>query len=119
MNMGAKLLTVSPKKVYKLAAKGLNKGMICKGLGISYPTLDRMLNDNIEIFEALKEGTDAAIQQVEDSLFNQAISEKSVVASIFYLKNKAPDRYKDTHDVNHTGDLKISVGTMSAPKDIN
>jgi hypothetical protein len=108
--MGAPIKHIDPKEVYKLAAQGLNKGMICQGLNVDYKTFDRRMKDNSEISTALKRGQDASIQTVENTLYTMATSGKHVVATIFFLKNANPDKYKDVHDVKHTGNLNITTG---------
>jgi len=51
---------------------------------------------------------DSRTQVVEDALYKNALN-GNIVAQIFWLKNRAPDRWKDKYDQNIAGDIKIKV----------
>jgi hypothetical protein len=81
-----------------LAGQGLTKYQIAICLGISNTTLKTKQKTNAAFLSAIKEGQAQGIQKVTNHLFTQ--SEKgNVTASIFYLKNRAPDEWHDRKEI--------------------
>ena len=67
------------------------------------------MNKNPEIAAAIKKEKKKSIDMVENALFKSAIS-GNVTAMIFYLKNRAPERYKDRVDNNiNTDNMDIKL----------
>lgn len=62
-----------------------------------------------ELAEALKEGKEEADNNVENALYNAAIS-GNIAAMIFYLKNRRRDSWKDKPEVEQE---KISVPVVN------
>jgi hypothetical protein len=116
------------KLIYEMASNGFTKAEIAKKLGISVRKLGKMMADYEELESAYEEGLSESIRQVEQSLFKRAIGynvterkkritvgqfgeqyvreeeiERHVPADvnaiIFYLKNRAPDRWTDKHEL--------------------
>ena len=77
-----------------LASQGLTKEQIAQCLGIGSTTLFEKQKEYPEFAESIKRGQALGIQKVTNHLFEQ--SEKGITtATIFYLKNRAPDEWKD------------------------
>ena len=84
---------------------------IDKKMGISVTTVYDWMNKDPKIAAAIKKGRDKSIDMVENALFKSAIN-GNVTAMIFYLKNRAPERYKDRVDNNintNNMDIKLKI----------
>ena len=93
------------------STQGLYIKDIAAKMGISVSTVYDWMNKNPEIAAAIKKGRDKSIDMVENALFKSAIS-GNVTAMIFYLKNRAPERYKDRVDKNISTDnmdIKLKI----------
>ena len=91
------------------STQGLYIKDIAAKMGISVTTVYDWMNKNPEIAAAIKKGRDKSIDMVENALFKSAIS-GNVTAMIFYLKNRAPERYKDRVDNNiNTDNMDIKL----------
>jgi len=88
---------VHPKKVERLAARGLTQEQICAALGICVDTMIRRKRESSELVEAINRGQAAGIATVANALFEQATKGKNTAAAIFYLKNRAG--WKDKLDI--------------------
>ena len=93
------------------STQGLYIKDIAAKMGISVSTVYDWMNKNPEIAAAIKKGRDKSIDMVENALFKSAIN-GNVTAMIFYLKNRAPERYKDRVDKNintDNVDIKLKI----------
>ena len=91
------------------STQGLYIKDIAAKMGVSVSTVYDWMNKNPEIAAAIKKGRDKSIDMVENALFKSAIS-GNVTAMIFYLKNRAPERYKDRVDNNiNTDNMDIKL----------
>ena len=91
------------------STQGLYIKDIAAKMGISVSTVYDWMNKNPDIAAAIKKGRDKSIDMVENALFKSAIS-GNVTAMIFYLKNRAPERYKDRVDNNiNTDNMDIKL----------
>ena len=91
------------------STQGLYIKDIAAKMGISVTTVYDWMNKNPKIAAAIKKGRDKSIDMVENALFKSAIS-GNVTAMIFYLKNRAPERYKDRVDNNiNTDNMDIKL----------
>ena len=93
------------------STQGLYIKDIAAKMGISVSTVYDWMNKNPDIAAAIKKGRDKSIDMVENALFKSAIS-GNVTAMIFYLKNRAPERYKDRVDNNintDNVDIKLKI----------
>ena len=91
------------------STQGLYIKDIAAKMGISVSTVYDWMNKNPEIAAAIKKGRDKSIDMVENALFKSAIN-GNVTAMIFYLKNRAPERYKDRVDNNiNTDNMDIKL----------
>ena len=109
---------------YEYASQGLTQKQIAQNLGINEATLYDWLKKYPKLSEAIKKGKEAAIEKVENALFKRAIGydyqevkvyrttrkdgtvyerqeivkkhmPPDTTAIIFFLKNRAPDRWTD------------------------
>lgn len=78
--------------VEKLAALGDTMEEIASSLGISAATLYNRKRYDQEIRDAIKRGKIRGIRQIENVIF-KAAAEGNLTAAIFYLKNRAPDKW--------------------------
>ena len=76
------------------ARDGLSMEQIAHNMGIAKDTLYRWLKISSYISDAIKKGKEVTDYLVENALFNSAL-QGNVVAQIFWLKNRKPDRWKD------------------------
>ena len=91
------------------STQGLYIKDIAAKMGISVSTVYDWMNKNPDIAAAIKKGRDKSIDMVENALFKSAIN-GNVTAMIFYLKNRAPERYKDRVDKNiNTDNMDIKL----------
>ena len=105
------------------AKNGLSHEQIARNLGVAESTFYEYKKQYPELAEALKRGAEDAILEVENALFKNACgfyydeevackngtvvkvtkySKPNTTSMIFFLKNKAPDKWRDRqeHDVN-------------------
>ena len=91
------------------STQGLYIKDIAAKMGISVTTVYDWMNKDPKIAAAIKKGRDKSIDMVENALFKSAIN-GNVTAMIFYLKNRAPERYKDRVDNNiNTDNMDIKL----------
>ncbi len=76
------------------ARDGLTDEQIAVNMGIVPSTLYAWKKDHEEISEALKKGKEVVDYEVENALLKKAMS-GDVTASIFWLKNRRPDKWRD------------------------
>lgn len=100
----------APKKVNKRLAKweeennlvllegwardGLSMEQIAHNMGVSKKTLYNWCDSSLHILHAIKKGKEVTDYLVENALFTSALT-GNVVAQIFWLKNRKPDKWKD------------------------
>ena len=106
-------------KVQSLASQGLTKKQIAKVLGICYMTLNRNEKKNSEFSDAIKEGQAKGVATITNALFKSAKAGQ-VTSMIFWLKNRAPDEWKDrvpeiTHHV--APPTRIEIVTVDGRKE--
>ena len=130
---------VAPKldTIEGLYREGWTLAAIANFLGISERTLCNYKNQHEELANALKRGNDDAIYAVENALFRSAMgyhyeeeelmkngvvatvkkyAKPNVNAQIFFLKNRARDKWKDK--VDHEVDANISQVIFEGEDDI-
>lgn len=103
------------------ARDGLTDEQIAANMGVNVATLYRYKNDHREICEALKKGKEVVDYEVENALLKKAMS-GDVTASIFWLKNRRPDKWRDK-PTQEMGEAKpnnlLDSVTQSAEEDID
>lgn len=124
-----KRFTENKKKIIKALMNGVSVVQICKDTRISSYSFYKWMEEDSELKEELKSAQSFANISVEDALYKSALgyfitTEKvtkdgdvvkyeayiapSMVAQIFYLKNRMPDRWKDRTEVD--GNIKLNGG---------
>ena len=90
------------KDAYKLGALGLTMEEIGRFWDIPARTFNRYASNNLELKAQIKKGKTEADLTVIQALLQQC-KEGNVVAAIFWLKNRQPDKWKDRHDFKGEG----------------
>jgi len=122
-----------------MAEKGLTDKQMARKLGMTEQAFNIWKNQHTEFFESLSRGKDKADERVEKSLYKQALgytyrAQKPVVvsdgngmgshvetaeyrervspstsAAIFWLKNRRPKKWRDKQEIEHSGEIGVSV----------
>lgn len=126
--------------------EGLSEPQIAKNMGIAYQTLNEWKKQFTDIYDALKRGKTPVDLQVENALLKRALGyeydeitteivempngqkRKNVkkvtkkvapdtTAQIFWLKNRRPDRWRDTRNIENksSGKLAELIEGLMAP----
>jgi len=114
---------------------GLSDEQVAKNLGVCVATVQDWKKKYSSFLEAIKKGKEVSDYELENQLHRRAMGyeyeEKEVtvnkqkestivkktikqmppdtVALIFSLKNKLPMKYKDKQDIEHTGNLGVTI----------
>lgn len=102
------------RKAMWFASQGKTELQVAICMGISQATLINKKNDYVEFFEAIKKGQAEAITEVENGLYEDAITPGNTVAKIFFLKNRNPSEWKDKQEVEHSGEVGLSDAIKKA-----
>jgi hypothetical protein len=81
----------------KLAGIGCNLNQIANIMGVSPKTLDRMIEKDPTISDAISKGRDSGIGQVMKTAYAMAVSGKIPAMTIFFLKTRA--RWAEARDL--------------------
>lgn len=81
------------KKAEAIAARGGTLEQIAAALGISSTTLCKNRRQSEALDEAITKGRYLGLTQVENVIFEAAVRDKSLTAAIFYVKNRAPEKW--------------------------
>jgi|LSQX01.3.fsa_nt_gb transcriptional regulator with XRE-family HTH domain len=123
--------------------QGLTEKQVAERLGVGYSTLSVYKNKNVELLEALKKGKEELIEELEDSLYRRAmgfeyeevdtyIEEFGDVQKVktkimkrvalpdtgalaFALKNLAPDKWRDRHDITEFSRQEKVINIIDIP----
>lgn len=87
------------RKTEELAGRGLTLEQIARVLGIGYTTLNEKRKKFPEFLQAIKDGQAKGVEKVSNALFENAL-DGNTTAQIFYLKNRAPDMWKDQQNID-------------------
>ena len=85
------------QKIETLAAQGLTQEQICGCIGWSVETMCKKKKVFTELSDAIKRGRDKGLAVISNALFDKAKG-GDTTAQIFYLKNRAPEEWKDRRD---------------------
>lgn len=95
--------------VRERALKGETDEEIAAGIGVSRSTLALWKVRHPEFSDALKSWKDEADDQVEHSLYRKALA-GDTTAAIFWLKNRRKVEWRDKQEVEHTGNVTVTMG---------
>ena len=98
---------IDAQRCRELAAQGLSMEQIAYCVGVHPSTLYERQKAEPELSEAIKGGRADGIEEVTNHLM-QSARDGNVTAQIFYLKNRAPDEWKDRTDRHITGKIDHS-----------
>jgi hypothetical protein len=91
-----------------MALDGLVDEEIANHMGISVSTLYVYKKKYPKIDEALKKGKEVVDRQVEKALLKKALN-GNVTAMIFWLKNRKPDKWRDSQSIEHSTNEEINI----------
>lgn len=106
--------------VRKLAARGMTDEEIADVLEIGVRTLYDWKEAHPEFSQAIRDGKENPIRNVEDALYRlckgytydeggqKKVKHPDVRAIQFYLKNVAPEKWREQQHVKHEGDVGLS-----------
>ena len=113
--VGRKRIYLDPEKVRRLAAQGLSQKQISRSLGVSWNTLNRNRKRSKDFNAAYEQGAAEGLSNVTNSLYEQAL-EGNTTASIFFLKNRDENRWRDRVETTHDHQLSLSNVIDSAKR---
>lgn len=112
------------------ARAGLSMEQIAKNCGVSVVALYGWFKKHPEIKQAVAKGKEVVDYEVENALYKSAMGYEvteqqvdskgnkrlvkkyippNVVAQIFWLKNRMPDKWRDKHQTEITGGLPVVI----------
>lgn len=80
------IVTDNLKKIEELSSQGLSVGEIAQSLGISRSTLYKYKKQSTELTDAIKKGREAAVEKIENAMYNSAIGCTRLVKKIRWVK---------------------------------
>lgn len=97
------------QQLQEWSASGLFNREIAAKIGISISAFYVWLKKEPKLKDAIITGRQQSVDLVENALFQAAIN-GNTTAMIFFLKNKAPDRYRDRYEKTiHTDAQEIKL----------
>ena len=112
MGRPSKLTTATAHTAEVLARLGYTDEKLAAAIGVSRSTLHEWRKANPEFGDTLKAARSTADAKVMNSLFQRAVGftgpdgifyPPNPTACIFYLKNRMPSEWRDTHRAEITG----------------
>jgi len=124
------------KQANILAKKGWIEAEIAEFFGVCPDTITEWKNKHAEFSASLKEGKETPDKEVEAALFKRAtgytrkveragkegpqVCDEELppdpVSCIFWLKNRQPQKWRDKQELEHSGDLTITVNLTQKTK---
>jgi len=108
------------KKIKEVFLKSLTEGATftkaCEGAGINRSTIWRWRREDEAFDDEINFVIDARVQEVEDALFLNATEKNNVTAQIFWLKNRAKEKWSDRFE--HSEELKGEITMTDARQKI-
>ena len=104
--MNANLKKKATETIVSSLSKGSSLVKACKGADVDVSTFWRWRQASKELEKKVEAIMDSRIQIVEDALFANA-AKGNVTAQIFFLQNRAPDRWQDKRHFEHDGKIEI------------
>ena len=137
----AQLTDLDKSNMEKWYRRGFTDSEVADFLGITQRTIDNWKKDHPEFFQSLKDWKYEADGKVEMSLYERACGyshpeerltfrdgEELIVKTtkhyppdstscIFWLKNRKKEEWRDKHDVEHSGDISVTVNKFTEEPD--
>lgn len=114
------------EQVKSFSSIGLTIPEIAKLMKVSPRTISGWMETNEDFLQARKKGMEISDQRVVESLYKQALK-GNVIACIFWLKNRQPDKWRDVNKgdvpstqpiyiINHIPGMETNASSDSAGK---
>ena len=97
------------KRVEELLATGCTVKGACASAGISTWTFYMEVRENPEYAERIESAQQCAIQLVENALFKNATEMLNLGAQVFWLCNRAPDRWKNIQRIEQSLEVRADA----------
>jgi hypothetical protein len=97
------------ERVEELASRGLSLKQLAIALGVNLKTIQTHKKINLGLQSAIDKGRVRGLADVSNSLYESAMG-GNVTAQIFYLKNRAPDDWRDRFE--NRVDIKADVTAL-------
>jgi len=106
----AQLTVLTPEKIEQFAEiflkNACNVTMTCKAINVSRTTWYEWLKVNEAFKKTIDETQESLIEMAESQLFKNILAGKET-SLIFFLLNRASDRWKDKRNIEMGGTLKL------------
>ena len=93
------------------ARDGATMHDIADNLNISRTTLYNLMDKHKELKKAVKNGKEVIDYAVENALLKKALN-GDVTAQIFWLKNRKSKQWRDSHNLDLSGEIKTPESDM-------
>src|SRR3989304_852539 len=106
--MNANLKKKATETIVSSLSKGSSLVKACKGADVDVSTFWRWRQASKELESKVETILESRIQIVEDALFANA-AKGNVTAQIFFLQNRAPNRWQDKRNIDFKagGEIKL------------
>lgn len=103
--------------ITRLGERGVSETDICKALGMSYKTWQRIKDEDDKAAEALEEARRTEESELVGVLYELAVKEKDKVAAMFLLKTR--HGYVEGAEVANANQVNVQITLPAAlnPKD--
>jgi len=92
----------------EVLARGHSVAGLAGEIGVARSTVYKWAEEHDEFSDAIKEGQAAAVRFWEERLIEQSrTGEGNATATIFGLKNRAADEWRDKQEQQHSGELVV------------
>jgi hypothetical protein len=102
----------------ELFAVSLNVAQAAQGAGINRKTVYKEREKSPDFAAQMDDAREAAIERLEAVAYERARTQSDVLL-IFLLKSHKPERYRETHEQQHSGEVTITVKRETKPAKAN
>lgn len=93
--------------IAQMRRNGCTLDQIGEMFKVSHESINQYKNLHPEFADILKLNAEIAVLAVENALFKNAVEHNNLAAQIFFLKNRASNKWKDKQHVFQTGTTTI------------
>jgi len=104
-----------PEQARKLCLLGATNEQLAAAFEVSIESIQGWLRNKPEFLQAVKDGRENADGQIAGALYQKAMG-GDTTAMIFWLKNRRAANWREKHEVDHTGQLDLTVITRKIVK---